>query len=87
MNESFYLAIEKLMLRATSDFVGFADKDGEPFWSTGVLVKAKTRILTRTIITPSLHNSITPADFRTKDRQLKPVLRMNVSHLASEFCS
>jgi len=35
--KAVYLAIEKLMLRATSDFVGFADKDGEPFWSTGAL--------------------------------------------------
>jgi len=37
MNERFYLVIEKLLIRATSYFSDFAGKDGELFWSTGVL--------------------------------------------------
>jgi hypothetical protein len=42
-----------------------ADKESELFWSIGVLEKAKARISDRT---NAYHYSITPADFRVKER-------------------
>jgi hypothetical protein len=37
MNESFYLAIKKLILRATSDLGGLAGEDSKLFRSNGLL--------------------------------------------------
>jgi hypothetical protein len=64
------LDLGNLVLWGKSQLNGFAGKDSGLFWSTGVLEKAKTRIEYEKvlIITPVLHHSITPADFRMQKR-------------------
>jgi hypothetical protein len=41
------------------------------YWSIGVLEKMKARILVELLL-PLLHHSITPADYREKERLLNP---------------
>ena len=62
-----------------SDFNGFASTGGELFWSAGVLEywsvgKNESPNLTYfgPFITPLLHRSITPADYRKGERVWKP---------------
>jgi hypothetical protein len=44
--EGLYFEVKNLVLRAKSELNGFAGKDSELFWSTGVLEKAKIGIST-----------------------------------------
>ncbi len=68
-----------LVLCVGSELNGFAGKDSELFWSTGVLecwkkLKPEFQLEYVLIITPLLHHSITPADCRIKERLQKPPL-------------
>jgi hypothetical protein len=65
--------IENQVLRARSEFNGFAGKDCELFWSTGVLEcwqKLKPEFQ-RELVLSLLHHSITPAACRKMGKTIE----------------